>query len=397
MSVTFRTKFTLVLASLLAWCPTVGKAVYAPIPEQEQGKAWTVSLRSAYTYDTNIFGSAENETASSVFTAQGKAAFNASLAQRTFASAYYQATLDHYTERPGSKDLASHELFARLAQSFSPVSTLDLADFFQRARNPQSLLAGLPLNTDQSLVLNQFDGSYRFGVTPKATGTVKYRNSYYNYDNETLGRGLDRMENLFGVSGSYALLPELGGVLEYRRREVGYAYDGGTKDKHSDYLLAGADYRPTKRLALSGRAGVEWRSRESERSITSPSAELSAKYDLGKESYLAAGYAFALEESSDVVTYTDTQVNRFFVNLQKALTGRIVGSLSLTYEPSVLKGRRGVSDCDETTVRGGAGLRYLPTKNWTVSADYDVDKVDSDVAAREMLRNRVSFSGSYVF
>lgn len=392
-----RIKSLALLVACYLLVPELGRAVYAPIPEQQQGKAWSVSLRSGYAYDTNLFGASTGETASGVLTASGRAAFNASLNPRTFASAYYEATLDHYTNRPGSKDLTSHEFFGSLAHSFSPVSFLNVSDFFQRSRNPQSLLAGLPLNTDQSLMRNQFDGSYRFGLTQKATATAKYRNSLYDYDDAELGRGLDRMENLFGLSGTYAILPEVGAVLEYRRLEVGYEHGGATKDKHSDYLLSGADYSPSKRLTFSGRLGVEKRDREGERSLTAPKAEFSAKYDFGKESYLAAGYAFGLEESSDVVSYTDAEVNRFFVNVRKTLTGKIVASASATFEPTVLKGRRGLADCDETNLRAGVGLSYLPTKNWMLTSDYDLDRVSSDVAAREMLRHRFSLSGSYAF
>ena len=37
------------VTALPAW------AVYAPVPEQDQGKAWTVSLTGGISEDTNIF------------------------------------------------------------------------------------------------------------------------------------------------------------------------------------------------------------------------------------------------------------------------------------------------------------------------------------------------------
>ena len=44
-------------------------AGYAPIPEQEQGKAWSVSLRAGVVYDSNIFGAPSHEISSYDFSA----------------------------------------------------------------------------------------------------------------------------------------------------------------------------------------------------------------------------------------------------------------------------------------------------------------------------------------
>jgi len=44
-----------------------------------------------------------------------------------------------------------------------------------------------------------------------------------------------------------------------------------------------------------------------------------------------------------VTAYTDEQVNRFFVNVQHAITSLIAVSGSLDYEPSRLNGRRGLT------------------------------------------------------
>ena len=385
----------LLLGGLLAQLPLL--AVYAPIPEQEQGKAWTFTLKSGASYDSNIFGGPTDAISSEIYSATVKAAFNASLTEQTFGTAYYQATLDHYTDRPGEKNLASHELFTRLAHAFSSVTTIDVIDFFQISKNPESLLAGLPLNTDQSFKRNQLDGSFTTSVTEKASVTVKYRNTYFAYDDAVLGTSLDRIENLYGLAGTYGVLPETRAVVEYRHQDILYRKNSDTKDKKSDFLLGGLDQKASEKLTLSGRLGVEYRRRSSERDTTSPTAELSARYDYAPQSFLSTGYTYSIEESSNTTLFTDTEVNRFFVNLQHSLTQRIVASGSFTYEPSSIQGRRGQLDVNETTLRFGGGISYLPTKNWTVSLTYDWDKVSSDDANREMLRHRVALNVSYIF
>ena len=378
-------------------------AGYAPIPEQEQGKAWSVSLRVGAMHDSNIFGGPTNEVSSEVFSASPKIAFNASVTDQTFVTASYQPTLDHFTDRPGDKTLFSHEVFGRVAHSFSPTTTFDIMDFFQASKNPESLLPGVAgsdptvLNTDQSFRRNQFDASFSTNVTGKASTTVKVRSTEYRFDNATLGRSLDRTENLYGLAGSYDMAPEAKGVAEYRRQTIDYRNAGANKDKTSDFLLGGIDYKAAEKLTASARLGVEWRQRDGERSQTAPSAEFSLKYDYAEQSFVTGGYAYTLDEASDVANYTDTKVNRFFVNLQHAITPLIVASGSVDYEPSVLQGRRGLSNANETTVRLGAAVSYLPTKNWTFSATYDYDRVDSDVAVREMGRGRMGVSASYAF
>lgn len=373
------------------------RAVYAPIPEQEQGKTFTTTLRGGVSYDSNLFGAATGEVDSTILTAAPKLVYNASVTDQTFLAASYGLTLDYFTDRPGTKLLDSHEATLRVAHAFTKATTIDVFDMFMLSRNPESLLAGVPLNPDQSFYRNQLDGRFNTPLSAKAALTIKTRSIYFKYRNATLGRSLDRIENLYGIAGDYAVLPETKLVLEARHQDVFYRKQGEFKNKRSEVAMAGVDYAVAKKMSLSGRLGAEWRKRVTERATTVPYAEFSGKYDYADDSYLLGGYAYTLEETSDLVRFTDTKVHRLFLNLQHHFTALIVGSASITYEPSQLQGRRGVPNVDETTVRSGVALSYLVTKNWTLSASYDYDRVHSDDAAREMLRQRAGVSGAYAF
>jgi hypothetical protein len=109
----------------LGFC-AVARAVYAPIPEQEQGKDLTVSLESGISYNTNIFGAASGAIGSFVFEVSPKISFNSSLTEQTFFSASFHPTLDYFDNRPGTKTLYSQSVDGRLAHSFSQTSVLDL-------------------------------------------------------------------------------------------------------------------------------------------------------------------------------------------------------------------------------------------------------------------------------
>lgn len=384
-------------AAFCAFVPSLALAVYAPIPEPEQGKALAFRVSGSVSYDSNIFGAPTNEIDSLVYSVRPSVSYNNSLSDQTFLSLGYELSLDHMPDRPAKQNLTSHNLSARLAYQFSEDSNLDLSDNYEIAKNPQSLLAGVPLNTDQSYERNEFNARFATSAGPKLGLTLKYRNADTAYDTATLAAQLDRMEQLFGLEGSFAYLPETKLIGEYRYQDIAYDTAGAFKDKRSHFFLGGVDYTAAKKLVLSARAGAEDRSRDGERDTTVPYAEISARYAYAEGSFLSGGYAYTLEEPSDVTRFTDTEVNRFFANVQHRLSALITASGSLTYEPSVLQGRRGVSDVDESVVRLGLGVTWALRPNVSVSATYDVDEVYSDDANRDQSRQRVGVSARLVF
>jgi hypothetical protein len=355
-------------------------------------------LGAAVGHDSNIFGGSANEIDSMYYTFNPAISFNGSVTDQTFLSLGYELKLDQFTDRPGDKTLDSHTFSARVAHQFSPSSTVDVSDTYLIAKNPQSLLAGVPLNTDQSFKSNQFNLRYSSAVGQKTNTVFKYRNLMFDYDNAALGANLDRVENLAGLEVSFAFLPVTKLVGEYRYLDVAYDIGGAAKDKESHYFMVGADYSPGKELTVTSRLGVENRSRASQADTTVPYAEVSLRYTYSEGSYLAAGYTYTIEESSDSVRFTDSQINRLFVNLEHRVTPLIVASGSITYEPAELQGRRGVTvDIDEDTTRFGLGLNWLPNKNWMVGASLDVDRVSSGDRNREQDRTRFGVNARYSF
>lgn len=391
-------KLKSLLPSLLGlWAVSHLGAVYAPIPEQEQGKEFSASARVGVSHDSNIFGAATGEISSAVYSFEPTLKFNSSLTDQTFFSASYRLTLDRMEDRPGDKTLDSHDVNVRLAHAFTQATNIDISDNYTISKNPESLLAGIPLNTDQSSKRNQLDGRLATNLNERTNATLKARTVRYRYDNATLGASLDRTENLLGAAVSFDVLPELKAVGEYRFQDVGYRFAGGNKDKQSNFLIGGFDYAAAKKLTASGRLGFEWREREGAGDTDAPYVELSAKYDYAEKSYITGGYMHTLEEASNVAQFTDTRVNRLFVNIQHAVSALIVTSASVTYEPSTLLGRAAQVDVDETTTRFGFAMSYLPTQNWTFSATFDNDRVKSDDPSRELKRDRYGVSAAYSF
>ena len=375
-------------------------AVYAPIPEEEKGRLLTVYLTGGVYYDTNIFGSPNDERSSLVYAVSPRFVFNLSATDQTLISASYQLSLDHFADRPGKKLLDSHTLSASVKHTFSPRLEAELSDVYLVSKNPESLLPGLStvLNTDQSYTLNQLDGRLGANLTKRIGLTGKARAASFAYDNDVLAESLDRREYLAGLAATYALIPEVQAVAEYRHQTIRYRRGGDAKDKDSDFALAGADYVMSSRTALSGRLGGEYRRRKGARDDVLPYVELAAKIDYAKGSYLSAGYGFSVEEVSNLDVYTDMSVHRFFANVQHVLTPRLIATGSVSWEPTLLNGRQGVSrDRDETNARMGVALTYRLGARGSVSATVDRDDVKSDDPGRILKRTRAGVSVRWVF
>jgi hypothetical protein len=375
-------------------------AVYAPIPEVEQGKPLTVYLAAGIHYDSNIFGGSANEVSSLVYELNPGIVFNASLRPTTFASAAYRLSLAHVPDRPGDRTLDSHELSARVAHTFSPQTEVEVSNTYQIAKNPESLLPGLAtvVNTDQSYRRNQFDARFATSLSRRTGLTFKARATRFDYQDDALGVSLDRDEYLGGLALSHTLHPALQTMMEFRHLAIDYGSDSTTKDKRSDFLLLGADYVVNARTGLSARGGVEHRRRSGDKDETSPYVELGAKHDYGKGSYLAGGYSYSIEETSNVDRYTDIRVNRVFLNVQHAISAKLSATASASWEPSVLQGRQGVSrDLDETNRQAGVALIYRPRGTWSVSLTVDWDHIKSDDPGRMLERTRGGMTARYAF
>ena len=382
----------LALSSVPTW------AVYAPIPEEELGQAFTVGLGGGIYHDSNIFGGATGEISSMVYRMSPSLSFNSSVTPQTFVSASYNFNFDQVEDRPLNKSLTSHFLRGRIAHSIHERSTIDFNASYSAVENPESLLAGVPLNTDQSFNSSQVDFTYTGTLSQRTGFTFKGRNSTFAYDLTNLANQLDRNEFLIGLSADYAYAEATKILGEYRFQDVAYDSGGASKDKNSNYFLVGFDHAPSEKMSFSFRAGMETRSRSGAPDDDAPYAEITGSYEYGKGSFLSAGYIRTIEENSNVDIYTDVEVNRFFVNLQHAITPQVFGSMLYNIEPSVLKGRATVSpDRDEVTQRVGFALTYRPARHWLVAGTIDLDITDSDDNNRDLERERIGVDVRYTF
>ncbi len=376
------------------------RAVYAPIPEVEQGRLLTVYLAAGQYYDTNIFGAARGGIESMVFQAQPTIVANISAADQTLVAASYQLSADYFDNRPGDHFLMSHSLSARLAHTFSSRFEMEISDSYQIVKNPESLLPGIGgvVNPDQSYNYNQFDGKLFYSVSNRVGLRGKARAIDFAYDNPYLSDGLDRAEYIAGIEAVRMSRANLQVSAEYRYHTIRYDHGGAIKDKDSHCLFAGADYAVTKNTAYTARLGVEALLRRGASDSALPYVELGVKHDYRDRSFVSAGYTFSTEETSDAYAYTGMYSHRFFANVQHALNPQFMLSGIADWTPSRLNGRRGVARAiNEWNLKLGTALTCTIADKWSVSLTCDYDYVKSDDPGRNLERVRTGLRARWVF
>ena len=388
-------------AFLACVCATPARAVYAPIPPVEQGRLLTVYLGAGSYYDTNIFGAATGGIGSMVYEMQPNAVFNFSVADQTFLTASYQASLDYFDNRPSAKLLVSHTINARLAHTFSPRFEGEINDTFQIIKNPESLLpgiAGAVANPDQSLNYNRFEAKGAFIVTPRDSIKGALQAGNFSYENPWLSHDLNLGQYTASLQAVHSVRENLQAIAEYRYEAIRYANDGDLKNKDSHALFVGADYAPSKLTAITARLGVEQLLRKNAPDATLPYIELAVKRDFFNDSYVSAGYTYSVDETSDVSTYTDMYTHHFFVNAQYGFTRQLLLATKVDWQPSRLNGRAGVApSIHETDLKIGVSLTFLFGKDWSFSFTCDYDNIASDNSQRNLNRVRTGIHGRWVF
>ncbi len=372
--------------------------VYAPIPEQEQGKAVVLSLESGFFYDSNILGTPDGEIDSTVFSVTPQIKYNASIEEQSFIEASYRLQALLYSDRPSEDTLFNHNFNAQLSHTFSPGMVMDVSDTLMLIDNPESFLVGL-LQTDQSGINNQFDFRLLSELSQRASLTVKYRNFNFAYDNADVSTVLDRNDNQFGVQVGYKWVPETSFVFEYRFQDRSYDTDGALKDSDSNFFLTGVDWAPSPTVQISGRIGLDDRNQNAGNSGTNFYGQLTGIYQYSDKptSFLAFSVTYETVETSAPVTFSGEETFSLLFNVQHALTAKIFLAGSIYYDDADLIRQTALANVTDNTLRLGLSAIYQPTKNWSVIFSYDLDDTDSDDFVRTENRSRVGISARYSF
>lgn len=383
--------------------PCLLLAIYAPLPEEEQGKLMTFQLDSGLRYDNNIFGAPSDRFDSFIWMVSPSGQLNYGIGDQGFFRGSYELEVNKFDTRPGEDVLYNHVAQGIFDYSFSERLRLTISDRIQSIDNPESVLVtgDRVLQSDQSFWDNQFKFRTSYQVTPKISTVVNAQYYGVNYENEVLARIVDRRDELWGVQMLYAILPELDGVGEIRYEKIRYDVDNAIKGSDSLFYLVGADYYYGEQFILQARTGLESRDRNTGGSRDAFYGNIAGVYRYAPGSVLTVGLKREIGEASNTQRFLDSHSYGFFVTGEHDLTGngRLFASGAFIYELADLEGRESVEqpDIDETTARLGLSLIYKWKPSWKAVLSYDVDRIDSDDPFREQSRERVELYVSTKF
>lgn len=375
-------------------------AIYAPVPvvRAQGGKPWFAEVSAGIYLDDNIFGAAANTQDSWVGVFGLDLGYEGRINRdQTGYQLVYESVLLVYDDRPGDTELDNHILWLAVDHQFSDRLSITLSDRFAFINEPDASIGTTTLQTDQSSMQNIFNVRLVWDFHERFFVVHKYRNTHFNFDAPALKVALDRTEHLYGFEFGYIKREQLNIIGEYRLQIQHYRDDTIQRDSDSHFFLVGTDYTPGAQTSIECRVGVETRDREEGENTTDPFAEIRATYDYTERNFVSVALRYALIETSDTGSFTDSEAAELEANVSHYLTDMIAAGASVSYAMESLLGRTGVADVDENTLRFGVSMNYEPRDSVVISVTYDYDQIYSETESRDEVRNRVGLQVGYAF
>ena len=404
-------------------------------------KPWSVSgtLRGFYddNYDTQPDGPErrgswgyELRPSVQVNLAEGQTTLNLS----------YIYSYKYYVSRPNGKADQSHDFEFFLNHSFNERYSVDVADSFVIAQEPEIIDPNLSAvdRANGNNIRNTAAINFHAQITRLFGIVMGYSNTFYDYEQDwantqspgiaTYAALLNRMEQYAHIDTRWQISDTSVGVLGYQFGVVTYnstesianspafppvaPYPFGgpnyvapdTRNNYSDTVYLGLDHTFRSDLSFSGRAGVEFVNfyqspGGNPQSSPCPYVDLSLNYTYMDGGVVVVGFHNAYNQTDLGATITGTGVSiteneessTAYVNITqtlKPISPKLVGTLTFQYQHSSVNGGPFDSQTDDFYLLG-LNLTYQLTHFLSTEAGYNYDLLCSDIPGRAYNRNRV--------
>ncbi|HRI15624.1 MAG TPA: outer membrane beta-barrel protein [Verrucomicrobiota bacterium] len=392
-------------------------------------KPWTVGLTAQGFYDDNIntapdgpgkVGSWGAYISPSVNYAQtwDQTSLNLGAAYGAYYYADTQGTLDNDWSQTASVSIdAKH--------TFSPRMSLELTDTFQLFQNANQVLLGQTGRINGNNISNDGELALTVEIMPRWSVVVAYENVLFRYEEDQYASVLDRIENYGRVDLRYLMTPKTVAVAGTKIGKVNY--DSGMpfnpffpenptlnppadiKNNTTYFAYGGFDHSFTPNLTGSLRAGAEIQD-YTEFDISTqvnPYLDVSLTYQYALNSSAQFGIIHR-SNATDVTGTFDFSTDTFepvleqistalYVNVKHAITGKLSGSLTASFQSSEFVGGGRYDGENEQWWSAGATVSYAFTHNLSAQVSYYYDLLNSDIPSRDYNRNRVFFGISATY
>ena len=398
----------------------------------EPSKPWSISAALRGFYDDNI-----NSAPKGSGEVKGSFGFEIAPAVQLILpmehgtlTAGYAYSYKYYDENllnSNDHDVQTHMFNLGFDHAFSERYQLSIKDAFAIGQEPDILRAGNAMETYQRISgdnIRNF-GSINFdGMITRQLGyQIGYANTWMDYDddNPTIGAFgqvtastaglLNRIENIPHLDLHWMLQPQTVGVLGYQFRDVSYNADqviagsvlvpssliySDFRNSRSHYGYIGMDHTFRPDLTGSfriGAQGTEYYNDPTSDNQISPYLLASLNYAYAQESSVEFGLTTDRNATDVVGSYAqgitmDQQTTVIYVAATHRITPKLFGHLNFQYQYSEFNGGA-YNDESENYFMVGVNLEYRINQHFGAQIGYNFDDLDSDLAGRDMNRNRV--------
>ena len=397
-------------------------------------KPWDVSLTVRGFYDDNYSLSPNGPTKRDTFGVEVKPsvgiAFNAE--QTTF-GARYTYDMRYYADRKQNKIDSAHDFNVWLMHQFSERYSVDVADTFTIAQEPQLIdpTFSSVSRSNGNNIHNDGNINFHARLTQALELILGYRNEFYDYDDHgavgttffgipvgisprpTFSGLLDRIEHYITADIQWQFRPATAAVFGYQFEWADYTGNepigifaptfpgkfvfSKNRDSYSHFVYAGLNHSFRRDLTGTLRAGVQvtefYDAPGGNTSVVSPYVDMSMRYTYRSGSYAELGFKHirnatdAFSASASSIT-TDQETSAVYGALTHAFTPKFIGNLTGQYQHATFNGGANDGQSDNIYLFG-ASLEYHFNRHLSTEVGYNYDRVDSNIGGRGYSRNQV--------
>ncbi|MBC8245247.1 MAG: outer membrane beta-barrel protein [Verrucomicrobia bacterium] len=321
-------------------------------------------------------------------------------------SARYAFGMRYYEDRVSDNEDYGHELGISLNKAFSDSSSLQLADSFVVAQEPEILNGGTPLRTEGDNLRNTFSALYSRILTESIGVDIGYGNSFYEFEEEYHSALLDRSYNEVSLDVFY-ITPRTKYFTGYKFSSTdfdgdaqslpGLEFNPEARNNHAHYGYVGAIHQLNKFFLTDVKAGVQnvdYYDADLMPGMipddeTSPYVDARMEWGYDEGCKLVAGVS--LVRGATDLQAADQEITSVYAQVLHQITPSVHGSLTGRYQDSEISGGGAQLDGkEESLLLLGGSLTYAIADNIWAELAYNYDELDSDIPHRSFERNVVA-------
>jgi hypothetical protein len=352
-----------------------------------------LSLNTTVGYDDNVSTSHSNQI-ESAFNGLSLGVGTHVGSQRTRLDADVSLGIVYYWDRPGRKYDPDMSLKLSFTHQFNPRLVLGISSFMTYQTQPNFAIGAGQNNNVGDYIFTTESITLGYQWSRRLSTVTSYSLSTFTYDEAAVAAQQNRFEHLIAEQIRYQLYPTVTAAFEYR---FGYIdYETANTDSYSSYILAGADFTLSPKLAFTFRGGAEFRHQlgtfAGDSSYPYFESTLSYEYQLG--SFVRWYNRYGFEEANFGSNTGAKKTYRTGIQIGHSFGNKLKAGLSAYYTNSQFNAPSSVTE-NAFDITGS--LSYAFTQKFSIQLSYSFTQINSDLVLDAYTRNRVYLGATYAF